>query len=52
MFSGTGTWRKVGIVALAVVAGACFFGVGLILTGIIAEPETLIINVVRWILRK
>jgi hypothetical protein len=50
--SSTSAWRTVGIVVLAIVTAACVLALGLVLTGIIAEPETLIVNVVRWILRR
>jgi hypothetical protein len=37
---------------LAIMTAACLLAIGLVLTGIIAEPETLMVNVVRWILRR
>jgi hypothetical protein len=43
-------WRKAGAIALRVVSVVVFVLVFLVLTGIIAEPETVIENIARALL--
>jgi hypothetical protein len=42
-------WRRVGMLALIVVVTAGLIALGLVLTGIIAEPETVMITIGRWV---
>ncbi len=46
------TWRRVGLAVSLAVAAAAVLALGLVLTGIIAEPETLLVDIMRWILGK
>jgi len=41
-------WRRVRLLALVVVVAAGLVSLGLVLTGIIAEPETLMVTIGRW----
>lgn len=43
-------WRRVGVITIGILAFAAFAVVFLVLTGIIAEPETVIDNIVRALL--
>ena len=43
-------WLRAGAIAGVVLVFAMFAAVFLVLTGIIAEPETVIETIVRWLL--
>ena len=44
-----GVCRRVGMLALVIVVAAGLVALGLVLTGIIAEPETVMVNIGRWV---
>ena len=37
------------MLALVIVVAAALLALGLVLTGIIAEPETMMVNIGRWV---
>jgi len=45
-------WRRVVFVVAIVVAAGMVLAIGLVLTGIIAEPETVLLDIGRLLLRK
>lgn len=47
-----GVWRRVGMLVLVSVTAAALVALGLVLTGIIAEPETLIVNIGRFLFHR
>ena len=49
LVSPTRAWRRTGVFVLAIVAGSAVVAIGLVLTGVIAQPETLIVHTVKWI---
>ena len=50
--SSAKAWRRFGPPVLTAVTVAGLLALGLVLIGIIAEPETLLVEIVRWILGK
>jgi hypothetical protein len=44
-----GVYHRVGMLALVIVVAAGLIALGLVLTGIIAEPETVMVNIGRWV---